>query len=252
MDPTRLIERGYNIEFHSHAAAILQHDFPNAWREIEDCLLDFSIPIEEVIGSGGGEAKGTQRLRRSLTERGWKKLNFVVEKTINGVPREATSHQVDHVKTFPRSSGSETIALEIEWNNKDPFFDRDLENFKRLHSEGAISVGIILTRGEALQNSMQDYVRRFVQEEEIQGFSDLEKFGYSPTKRQREGVEQKLARAQNPLSFEDAFVQKFVSDKFGTATTHWSKLQDRIARGVGYPCPIALIGLPAEIVVFGS
>src|SRR5262249_14440838 len=32
-----------------------------------------------------------------------------------------------------------TIALEIEWNNKDPFFDRDLENFKRLHSDGAIS-----------------------------------------------------------------------------------------------------------------
>jgi Restriction endonuclease BglII len=33
------------------------------------------------------------------------------------------------------------VALEIEWNNKDPFFDRDLENFKRLHAEGAISVG---------------------------------------------------------------------------------------------------------------
>jgi hypothetical protein len=29
------------------------------------------------------------------------------------------------------------LALEIEWNN--PFFDRDLENFKRLHANGAIS-----------------------------------------------------------------------------------------------------------------
>ena len=33
--------------------------------------------------------------------------------------------------------------MEIEWNNKDPFYDRDLENFKRLHADGAISVGIM-------------------------------------------------------------------------------------------------------------
>lgn len=42
------------------------------------------------------------------------------------------------------------LALEIEWNNKDPFFDRDLENFKRLHAEGAISVGVLITRGASL------------------------------------------------------------------------------------------------------
>ncbi|HSV23752.1 MAG TPA: BglII/BstYI family type II restriction endonuclease [Xanthobacteraceae bacterium] len=41
------------------------------------------------------------------------------------------------------------MALEIEWNNKDSFFDRDLENFKRLHADGAISVGIIVMRGHS-------------------------------------------------------------------------------------------------------
>ena len=41
------------------------------------------------------------------------------------------------------------VALEIEWNNKDPFFDRDLENFKRLHADrwGHQASGIIVTRG---------------------------------------------------------------------------------------------------------
>jgi hypothetical protein len=45
-------------------------------------------------------------------------------------------------------------------------------------------------------------------------------------------------------------VDKFVSDKFGEATTHWRKLNDRVHRGVGNPCPLVLIGLPDSIVTF--
>jgi hypothetical protein len=67
---------------------------------------------------------------------------FEVKKVINGREREAISHEVDHVREFLAG----ILALEIEWNNKDPFFDRDLENFKRLHADGAISVGIIVNR----------------------------------------------------------------------------------------------------------
>ncbi|ABL66143.1 conserved hypothetical protein [Chlorobium phaeobacteroides DSM 266] len=44
------------------------------------------------------------------------------------------------------------IALEIEWNNKDPFFDRDLNNFRLLFELRVISFGIIVTRCDALQN----------------------------------------------------------------------------------------------------
>jgi hypothetical protein len=66
------------------------------------------------------------------------------------------------------------------------------------------------------------------------------------TKRQREAV-QKLLDSQIP--FAEAFSKQFVSDKFGQATTHWRKLKDRIDRGVGNPCPLLLIGLPASVVV---
>ncbi len=58
--------RGFQIEFLSHAKAILGVDFPDAVAELEKALGELSVPIEEIIGSGGGEAKGTQRLRRSL------------------------------------------------------------------------------------------------------------------------------------------------------------------------------------------
>ena len=41
----------------------------------------------------------------------------------------------------------------------------------------------------------------------------------------------------------------FVSDKFGEATTHWRKLEDRVNRGVGNPCPLLLIGIPINVVI---
>ncbi len=44
-----------------------------------------------------------------------------------------------------------SIALEIEWNNKDPFYDRDLNNFRLLFNLRAISVGVIITRCDNLQ-----------------------------------------------------------------------------------------------------
>jgi hypothetical protein len=61
-----------------------------------------------------------------------------------------------------------------------------------------------------------------------------------------------VTRAKNPVSFRDAWTGQFVSDKFGQATTHWSKLQDRVQRGVGNPCPLVLIGLPTSIVTYGE
>ena len=242
-----LVARGFQVAFQSHAQAILGVDFPEAAAELEAALLSATIPIEEIIAGGGGEAKGTQRLRRALADLNWLKTTFVVEKRINGVPRESQSHEVDHVREFPDGN---RVALEIEWNNKDPFYDRDLENYKRLHADGAISVGVIVTRGRSLHENMRDMVRRFLNERQISQLGDLAEWGYEPTSKQRAAIAKRMTRARNPQTFRDAFTEKFVSDKFGEATTHWRKLEDRIHRGVGNPCPLVLIGLPDTIVTF--
>ncbi len=60
----------------------------------------------------------------------------------------------------------------------------------------------------------------------------------------------RVERKKEPLSFAAAWTEHFVSDKYGTATTHWRKLMDRVRRGVGNPCPLLLIGLPASMVSF--
>jgi len=243
-----LRELGFEIEFRSHAEAILGVDFPEVADQLESVLESSTIPIEEIIGSGGGETKGTQRLRRALAAHGWRKHNFVVQRIIDGVQREAQSHEIDHVKTFTAG----TISLEIEWNNKDPFFDRDLENFKRLHADGAMSLGVIVTRGNSLHSSMKRIVRRFVDENQVDSHDDMERIGLSRTRRQIADVMKRVTRKKNPIPFRDAWVDHFVGDKFGAATTHWSKLQDRVQRGVSNPCPLVLIGLPDSMVTFGE
>ncbi|GMO86158.1 BglII/BstYI family type II restriction endonuclease [Bradyrhizobium ottawaense] len=238
--------RGFQVEYLSHARAILSVDFPEALNELAAVLGAATIPIEEIIAGGGGEAKGTQRLRRALTELKWPKTTFTVQKIINGKEREAISHEIDHVRTF----NAGTIALEIEWNNKDPFFDRDLENYKRLHADGAISVGVIVTRGKSLHDNMKSLVRKFIDERQIQSFDGLKEWSYEPTAKQRKAVETRVNRKKKPLTWREAFVDKFVNDKFAESTTHWKKLEDRINRGVGNPCPLLIIGLPDSIVTF--
>jgi hypothetical protein len=247
-----LQKKGYEI-FVSHSSAILEIDFPDAAAELEQVILNQSIPIEEIVRSGGGETKGTQRLRNGLTARGWVKETFTIKKTINDEPRESISHKVDHVRMFERLNGKRyRIALEIEWNNKDPFFDRDLENFKRLHAEGGISVGVVITRGTSLQESLPSFVRHWVDENRIDSFERLSELGIAQTARQKREVIKRVERARKPIPFREAWAAHFVSDKFGAATTHWRKLDDRIKRGVGNPCPLVLVGLPASIVTFGE
>ena len=84
--------------------------------------------------------------------------------------------------------------------------------------------------------------RHWVKRNIVEGFSDLVEYGVRPTARQRGIVERSNA------DFITAWSHQFTSDKFGTATTHWDKLQQRIDRGVGNPCPLLLLGVPDSVV----
>jgi len=237
----KLRRKGFEIMALHHAEAILKHDMASSVTELESVLLDLEIPAEELVRGGGGEGELTQRMRHALTDQwGWIKHNFEIKKIIDGEERESVSHEIDHVKRFPAG----TFALEIEWNNKDPFFDRDLENFKRLHADGAISIGAIITRGTSLQDSMRELIAGFARKRKLDTIAKLADF-YSPTTRQI-GIIEKAARSKG--NFEDGWAHAFVSDKFGEATTHWRKLEDRVQRGVGNPCPLLLIGIPNTVV----
>lgn len=238
----KIKQKGFQVLTLHHAEAILTHDMADAVTELERVLLDIQIPAEELVRGGGGEGELTQRLRHALADDyGWKKHNFEIKKIVDGEEKESISHEIDHVKRFPTG----TFALEIEWNNKDPFFDRDLENFKRLHADGVISIGAIITRGSTLQDSLRDTVAGFARKKGVNTVKALKEY-YSPTVRQLENIDR---ASKSKGSFEDGWAHAFVSDKFGEATTHWRKLEDRVHRGVGNPCPLLLIGIPRQVIV---
>ena len=238
MSLSGLIAAGFDVQAQNHVEAVLVEDFPEPLRELCGVLSNFRMADVELVRGGGGEAKSTQRLRMALSDRGWRKRNIVISKIVDGEKRAGTTHEIEHV----RKSDKGSIALEIEWNNKDPFFDRDLENFHRLHAEGVISVGIVVTRGKSLQEHMVQIIRECAANNKVRDFDDLKKFGVNPTIRQR-GLVEKAGG-----DFATEWSRLFVQDKFGSATTHWVKLQDRINRGVGNPCPLLLIGIPATSV----
>lgn len=237
----RLTDLGFDLAATNHAEAILTHDFPAEMAELELILSGFGISMPELVGGGGGESGQTQRLRRSLDAAGWRKHNFSVQTIVDGTVREAISHEIDHVK---RGEGG-TLALEIEWNNKDPFFDRDLENFQRLHAQSAISLGVIVTRGASMQDGFRERITDWLRAHDLSSEGDLERLGIGDrTARQKARVAAQVSRG---VPFHEAFAGAFVADKFGPSTTHWAKLEDRVRRGVGNPCPLLLIGLPLGI-----
>ena len=148
----KLKKKGFQILALHHAEAILKHDMADAVTELERVLLDVQIPVEELIRGGGGEGELTQRIRRALADDyGWKKHNFEIKKIVDGEEKESVSHEIDHVKRFPTG----TFVLEIEWNNKDPFFDRDLNNFRLLFDLRVMDVGVIITRSTRLQDTFR-------------------------------------------------------------------------------------------------
>ncbi|MEM6387681.1 MAG: BglII/BstYI family type II restriction endonuclease [Pseudomonadota bacterium] len=239
----QLRDSGFDVLTRNHAEAILAHDFPVDLGLLCRVVSEFRISLEEIVRGGGGEAGLTQRLRHELSDLNWRKHSFSIETVVDGYARSGISHEVDHVKFAENGA----LALEIEWNNKDPFFDRDLENFQRLHALSAISVGVVITRGASMQAAFLNRITAWMRMRELSSEDDLDRLGIGArTTAQRKAVSEQVARG---VAFPDAFARKFVADKFGQATTHWAKLEDRVKRGVGNPCPLVLIGLPADILI---
>ena len=132
-------------EFHQwkHACAILISDFPNEWKDLVDMLSDFRLLKSWIVKGGGNKSELAKWVDDFLGSRGWIEKQFITSVIVDENKMDSPTHKIDCYKN--------RIALELEWNNKDPFFDRDLNNFRILFDLRAISVGIIITRCDDLQ-----------------------------------------------------------------------------------------------------
>jgi hypothetical protein len=134
-----------------HASAILSADFPAEWADILDVLTAFRLRRSWIARGGGNKSGVAQFIDGFLHARGWAETRFDTAVVVDGRRTETPTHQIDCFRGG--------VGLEIEWNNKDPFFDRDLNNFRLLFDLRALSVGVIVTRADALQGIFNDLGR---------------------------------------------------------------------------------------------
>lgn len=138
------IRKNYEIHEWKHATTILHGDFPNEWNDIVETLSEFRLKKSWITVGGGRKSKIAEWIDDKLIkQRHWVEKAFDTKMMVDGKANLSPTHKIDCYKN--------RIALEVEWNNKDPFFDRDLNNFRLLFELRAISVGIIITRTDELQ-----------------------------------------------------------------------------------------------------
>jgi hypothetical protein len=133
----------YEVYEWKHASAILVEDFPDEWRDIIEVLQTFRLKRSWIEVGGKNKSDVSKQIDREFFARGWEEKQFSTSIVVDGRQTDSPTHKVDCFKN--------RVALEIEWNNKDPFYDRDLNNFRLLFDLRVVSVGVIITRTDELQ-----------------------------------------------------------------------------------------------------
>ena len=139
------VRENYEIYEFKHACTILHEDFPGEWEDIMSVLGEFRLLKSWITTRGGRKSKVSKFIDGFLYERGWLEKEFSTSVVVDEVRTETPTHKIDCFRN--------RVALEIEWNNKDTFYDRDLNNFRLLFDLRAISVGVIVTRSDELQST---------------------------------------------------------------------------------------------------
>jgi hypothetical protein len=139
----QFIHDNYEILEWNHATAILERDFPEEWNDLVELLVNFRLQKSHIIVGGKNKSMVAKALDSVLYGKGWIEKTFDTKQLVDNEARETPTHKIDCYKN--------KVGIEIEWNNKDPFFDRDLTNFRLLFDLKTISVGVIITRSSELQ-----------------------------------------------------------------------------------------------------
>ncbi len=205
------------FEFHNynHALEILTQAFPGEWNDILDCLQKLNITTGDLREAGGSESAIPKKFDDVLYPRGWREIRISGDLHIKFYPRRAEQrgrfaekaederitrdyidgHNIDFLKG--------RVAFDLEWNSKDQTFDRDLLAMRTYYDCNVISVGVIVTRAEELNDVFRNVY-------------DFEK----------------ISQTWKPIM-----------RKYGASTTWMGKLLSRLESRRNGGCPILAVGI---------
>ncbi|MCW5771013.1 MAG: restriction endonuclease [Rhodospirillaceae bacterium] len=137
------IDDRYEVREWRNGLAILAAAHRDEWDDIQAVLRGFHLLRSDILTPGGRKSGVATKIDSALYARNWREKSFDTKIVVDGVEHIAPTHKVDCFKN--------RVALEVEWNNKDPFYDRDLTNFRLLFELRTVDVGVIITRCDELQ-----------------------------------------------------------------------------------------------------
>lgn len=133
----------YLFEERDHACAILATDFPVEFNDLLSCLTAFTLKESDILTPGGGRSPIPIAIDGFLARRSWAPKHFDIKLEVDRSLIPIPTHSIDNFKN--------RVGVEVEWNNKSEFYDRDLNNFRLLRELRVLSVGVIITRLTELQ-----------------------------------------------------------------------------------------------------
>ncbi len=158
--PDELVDK-FEIHSYRSAALILANSFPDQFSQIIAVLKAFEITTRMIRLPGGSKGPIAVYVDTLFPEGDWSETRITADlhvklRSAKGdyVLREYVrsgyldGHRIDFV--------SGKVALDLEWNSKDQTYDRDLYAFSAFHAAGAIEVGVLLTRGTALDTDFSE------------------------------------------------------------------------------------------------
>jgi hypothetical protein len=116
----------------------LATDFREEFNDILLCLKDFRLKKSDILTPGGGRSPIPKAIDGFLAKRKWTEKRFDIKITVDEKPIPIPTHKIDNFRN--------RVGIEVEWNNKTEFYDRDLNNFRLLWEMRVLSVGVIITR----------------------------------------------------------------------------------------------------------
>ena len=155
----------YEFKNYGHALEILSEAYPDEWNEIQECLRNFKITVDDLTTPGGNESSIPKKFDDVLYPYGWREIRITGDMVVKMYPRQNVlrrgkfsdkpfdekiiegyidGHNIDFLKN--------KVAFDLEWNSKDQTFDRDLLAMRTYFDCNLIDVGIIVTRSEELND----------------------------------------------------------------------------------------------------
>jgi len=133
----------YEVHEWRNAAGVFFTAHIDEWNEVMEALRKFRFSTADVLTPGKNKSELAKNFDAILSSFGWRETQFRTAIRVDAQEWESPTHKVDCYKN--------RVALEVEWNNKDPFYDRDLNNFRLLFDLRVIDLGVIVTRCSDLQ-----------------------------------------------------------------------------------------------------